>query len=654
MGTHTSAAAQTAIDNLPCGWLRASASGRLLQCNSALQRLTGRDGPWPAGASLDDLLSGAARVLYNSYLLPLLRLHGRFEEFALSLRHAGGGSVDVLAYGHAVAAEDGGEPLLELVLVPMRERRRLEDELLRVKRAADAAPGLLLQIVMPEHGDGRMPYASEGLRGLYGLSPQAVAGTLAPWLALIAPEDRVRVQAGLRPSAVDGGGAWRIAFRVERPGRPLAWHELHAQARPAAPGTVAWHGDIADITARRAGEQALVDMQAAESASRAKSEFLARVSHELRTPLNGILGFAHLLRMSGAEPLSAEQRRRVEIIEMAGRNLLGLINDVLDVSRIEQGQLDLLPEALPLAPLLDDALRLVESQALAAGIALPAPDCASGLAVLADRRRLSQVLVNLLSNAVKYNRRGGHVALAAYVDTRADGSAVCIAVHDTGHGLDAAQRAQLFQPFNRLGAERGGTEGTGLGLVVTRNLVQLMDGRIEVDSNPGQGSVFRVWLPAVRAPAPAPRTPPAAGAVPPPASLSIPARQRRLIYVEDNPVNAMVMEAMFDQLPDLALQVVADGAALLQAALAATPDLLLLDLQLPDGDGIDWLQRLRAHPALAAVPVVVVSANVTPHDRARARAAGCIDYWTKPLDMPQALRRLSDLLAASDGPTAPA
>ena len=481
----TPAAALLDADRLPCGWLRVTADGRLVATNHTLQRMAGLAAAELDGACIDVLLSGSARVLYHSYLLPLLRLHGRVDEFALALRHADGRALDVLAYGRGDA--DGP---IELVLVPMRERRRLEDELLRVRRAAEMAPGVIFQCVVEPGGAMRLPFASEALRSLYALSPADVAASAQPLLDRVHPDDRAAVESGLR-GGTTSGAEWRAMYRVLVAGRAPAWHEAHAVARAAADGSSVWHGYIADITQRRELEATLGAKEAAESASRAKSEFLARVSHELRTPLNGILGFARLLAFDDeAAGLTPEQRRKLEIIETAGRNLLQLINEVLDITRIEQGRVDVELHAVLLRPVLEQALRLVEAQALAAGVEIAPLVCAPRLAVRADERRLLQVVANLLSNAVKYNHRGGRVVLAA----GQDGATVRVAVSDTGPGLDAVQQANLFQPFNRLGAERGGTEGTGLGLVITRSLVELMGGRIAVDSAPGRGSIFSVWL----------------------------------------------------------------------------------------------------------------------------------------------------------------
>jgi signal transduction histidine kinase/ActR/RegA family two-component response regulator len=479
---------------------------------------------------------------------------------------------------------------------------------------------------MPEVGHGRMRYASEALRRLYGLGSGAVAESVQPLLDRIHPEDRARIEAGLRRPAA-GGTAWRDTYRVGSDAATLRWHEAHAVSRGGAEGTNVWHGHIDDVTQWRELEAAAVAKEAAERASRAKSEFLARISHELRTPLNGILGFSHVMAADETSPLSGEQRRRLQIIESAGRDLLRLVEEVLDITRIEQGSIQFTLGAVLLPALLEEASQVVAAQASEAGITLDAVMCAPGLEVTADRQRLMQVLLNLLSNAVKYNRPGGRIGLAAKA---ADGG-VSISVSDTGMGLCPDQQKALFQPFNRLGAERSKVEGTGLGLVITRSLVQMMGGRIDVESGVGQGSLFSVWLPGVEAPAV--QAPPAAPAT------------RRVLYAEDNPVNVLLMEALFDLRPGVSLCAVGDGATFLAEALRAPPDLLLIDLNLPDGDGIEWLQRLREHAALAATPAVVVSAAAMPQDTARAVAAGCVDYWIKPLNVQDTLARLDRLLA---------
>ena len=378
-----------------------------------------------------------------------------------------------------------------------------------------------------------------------------------------------------------------------------------------------------------------VAKERAEAADHAKSALMARVSHELRTPLNAVLGFAQLLELDPALRASRAAGARVAQIRQAGDHLLRMVDEVLDLARAEAGRLQLQPEAVDLGAMLAEALAQQQ------GVQLQGPPAATGPWVRADRTRLRQVLMNLLSNAVKYNRAGGQVRL----DIEPGGSRVAFSVCDTGVGLSAAQRAGLFEPFNRLGAERSGTEGTGLGLAITRQLVLLMDGQLQVESTPEQGSCFTVRLPAC-----------AAAAEGVAVDLHAPqaeAKRRPLsaLYVEDNPTNLLLMQAMLErpECDGVTLHTATDGQSGLAAAQRLRPGLILLDLSLPDMDGRELLQRLRDDPALAQVPCVAVSANALAPEVASALQAGFQDYVTKPFS----LQRLVEVLDHFRTPSAP-
>ena len=403
-----------------------------------------------------------------------------------------------------------------------------------------------------------------------------------------------------------------------------------------------------DVSQAKAAEQDHLARIAAESASQAKTAFLSRMSHELRTPLNAVLGFTQLLLSGRQDPLSQAQVRQVELVQQAGWHLLALINDVLDLSRIEGGQLRVEARAIDPIHCLQEALALAMPQAQASGIALagPAPD-ADLPVILADPLRLRQVLLNLLSNAIKYNRAHGEVRLSA--QRQADGR-LQVQVCDSGLGLTAEQLQHLYEPFNRLGRERSHTEGTGIGLVLSRELMRLMGGELQLHSTPGQGTCVTLWLPT--APAGTPPAPPAAAPAPDAAAGTTADADwgGRVLYIEDNPVNQMVMAQLMARCPTVSLTCVETGAAGLQAVAEQTPDLVLLDMQLPDMSGLEWLQRQAAAIAEGRLRVIAVSASAMSGDVAAARSAGAVDYWTKPLRLDQVVHDLAGWLREPASP----
>lgn len=370
----------------------------------------------------------------------------------------------------------------------------------------------------------------------------------------------------------------------------------------------------------------------ARSASLAKTQFLSRTSHELRTPLNAILGFAQLLESDLHHPIQLSQ---VEHILAAGRHLLSLIDEVLDIARIESGDVKLSLEPQVLRELVQEAIDLLTPLAARQGISLHlAPDFA-GMAALADRQRLRQVLMNLLSNAIKYNRPGGEVQ----VGVRLEANVVWIIIRDTGIGIRAELLPRLFTPFERLDAEHAGVEGTGLGLAVSRQLMRGMGGDIEVRSAPGEGSVFSLRL--TRAQVLNVAAAAVSGSAPPtPAPDS---STRSVLVIEDNASNLALMQALIARRPQWRMVASRDGDAALHQARTEPPALILLDLNLPGRSGESVLAELRADAILGKTPVVVVSADAVPETIERLRAAGANDYLTKPLEVARFLALLDGI-----------
>ncbi len=386
----------------------------------------------------------------------------------------------------------------------------------------------------------------------------------------------------------------------------------------------------------------------AEKANRAKSEFLSSMSHELRSPLNAILGFAQLMDKGSPSP---KQKSSIDQILKAGWYLLKLIDEILDLALIESGKISLSLEPMSLVDVMLECQTMIEPQAQKSGIRMSYPEFEIPYFVHADRTRVKQVLLNLLSNAIKYNRADGSVEVTCQISTP---GRVRISVRDTGEGLPPEKLAQLFQPFNRLGQEASAAEGTGIGLVVSKRLVELMDGEIEVQSSLGVGTTL--WIELNLAVEPQLDVVVTESLESIKAPINQGSALRHLLYVEDNRANMQLVEQLVELRSDLSLLGAADGSQGLALAKAHIPEVILMDINLPGIGGVQVMRILHEDPVTAHIPVIAISANAMPRDIEKGLAAGFFRYLTKPIKVDEfmetldlALKHAEDLRLNADG-----
>ncbi|HWH81446.1 MAG TPA: PAS domain-containing protein [Burkholderiaceae bacterium] len=482
--------------------------------------------------------------------------------------------------------------------------------------------------------DGAPAVWDEQMWHLRGLAPRAQLPDRDARLAMVHPADRARVM-DANADTVHTDGALAYEFRVVLPDGSHRWLASRSallrdeQGRAVRRVGVNW-----DVTEAKNAEHARQQALLAERESQAKTQFLSRMSHELRTPLNAVLGFTQLLQFEMRQlPGARAHTERLDHIRAAGEHLLSLIDDALDLSSLQAGALELDLQAVPIEGAVAQAVSLTAERARARGVRVHCGPLEG--AVRADPARLRQVLQTLLDNAIQHNRDGGEV----FVDARADSAGVHLRLRDTGPGLPAEQLAHLFEPFHRVAGDGGSGEGAGIGLAIVKALVEGMGGRIEVSSVVGQGSTFELLLRAAEAPPAAVRA-----ARPTPAPRS---RSGQLLYIEDNQVNVLLVEELVHSLSGLRIASEATGTAGVARARALLPNLVLIDMQLPDFDGFEVLRRIRAQPETAQIPCIALSANAMPDDIARGLAAGFDDYWTKPIKFKPFLDALDRLFPVS-------
>lgn len=454
------------------------------------------------------------------------------------------------------------------------------------------------------------------------------------WQIAFHPDDLQSFSA-CRQNALENGKEFKVEHRLRcASDGSYRWYISRvAPLKDANGNVVKWFGTSTDIEEQKRAQAK------AERASRAKSDFLSSMSHELRSPLNAILGFAQLMA-SDSPPPPPSQQASIEQILKAGWHLLELINEVLDLAKIEAGLASLSPEPVSLADAMSECHSMVEPQAQKRDIRMCFLPFERPCFVYADRIRLKQILINLLSNAIKYNREHGEVEVR-WLETGQD--RVRISVQDNGMGLPPDRLAQLFQPFNRLGQEAGPEEGTGIGLVVAKRLVELMGGTIGVESTVGAGSIFWFELGSASAPDLTGTRPVPAAA--PEATSEVGTRSNTslhtLLYVEDNPANLDLVEQIIERHSDMRLLTAVTGHLGVELAHTERPDVIEMDIHLPDMSGFDVLARLRLDPVTAHIPVVALSANAMSRDIEHGMRAGFLRYLTKPIRLDEFMDAIS-------------
>jgi PAS domain S-box-containing protein len=604
-------------------------SGTIIEMNPAAEQMFGYDEGGAIGHPLVEIIppdlreqhragferhlaTGETSILDTRLEIRALRRNGEGFPVELSITRSG----------------QPGSSVFTGFIRDIADRRRAERDTQRLAAIVESSDDAIIRKSL----EGTIEAWNGGAERIYGYTAEEAVGCSIRILVPPGREDEVDL---ILAKAREGNGMEH--FRTQRMRKDGRIIDVSVTVSPIRDGTGAIVGSSTiarDITEMLRAEGERAERERVDRASQAKSEFLARMSHELRTPLNAVLGFAQLLKM---EDLSLDQLEWAEQIERAGKHLLNMIDEVLDIAKIESRQMTVSLEPVLVDEIISEVLELIRPAADEAGIELVRPPVGEDLFVTADRQRIRQILLNLLSNAVKFNAEGGSVR----IDVEQRPETVRVSVTDTGIGIGNEHLSKLFTPFERLGADEHGIDGTGLGLALSKGLVDAMGGSIGATSEPGRGSTFWVDLMVAEHLA-APTT----EDVPPEVPEGRATRARRVLYIEDNLPNLRLIQAIFARRPSITLLSAMQGSLGLDLARQHSPDLVLLDVHLPDMTGEEALRRLRADPDISSIPVVVVTADAHRSTSERLMNEGADAFLTKPIDVAKLIEVVDELIEA--------
>ncbi|MFM8443664.1 MAG: PAS domain-containing protein [Methylococcus sp.] len=592
-----------------------------------------------------DELALASATLQSHFLQEL-----EYYECEMRMRHRDGHWVWILDRGRVNEWSQEGRPLYMFgthadITVRKQAERALAESNSRLRKIAGRVPGTLYQFQLNQDGTSCFPYASEGIREIYRVTPEQVREDAGAVFAILHPDDMDRIVASIQESAATGH-TWQLEYRVKFDDGTVRWLLGNSTPERQENGSTLWHGYIYDITERKRIEQEITELnvhlehrvaeRTAElaAANAAKTQFLGHMSHELRTPMNAVIGLTQLLERMDLPP---EPLTMVQQIRESGNIMMSIVNDILDFGKIEAGQLPI--ERQPLAPLavINRVLTMLGAMAAQKGLELRVEDrLQTAENLLGDALRIEQILLNLTGNAIKFTERGGVTVSLARVEGNDAEVRLRFEVSDTGPGITEEQLGQLFRPFSQGDASitrRFG--GTGLGLVISRRLAEMMGGTLGVASHVGKGSTFWFEIPFASAPS----QPPPTNAGPTVAETAVdghPLTGLRVLAVDDSRINLMVVKKALQQSGAI-VTLAADGQEALQILRdrPANFDAVLMDVQMPVMDGLTATREIRRDARLAGLPVIALTAGVLPEERQAALEAGVDDFLTKPMDLGQ-------------------